>query len=227
MNLIDELDKNKFKLEIDLQKFNNDCYEINCLLSDFNYFLRVFELKNKFRQMIIKEPKKTNFVRQLSSCIIEKYNGYQTISTEFEKKQRKNFKPIDIIYKPTKNPEKSPVCYFTPDISKAYQNLYSSGDKIKSQYCPYCYCNKFVAREERQKRHTENCSGVPGVIYNFNTKSLISFQDNFNSKGNLPFVLYFDFETTAPADNIFDPEQKNVCCILCFNCCFPSGAKFE
>ena len=58
MNLIDELDKNKFKLEIDLQKFNNDCYEINCLLSDFNYFLRVFELKNKFRQMIIKEPEK-------------------------------------------------------------------------------------------------------------------------------------------------------------------------
>ena len=56
--LIVELDKNKFKLEIDLQKFNNDSYEINCLLSDFNYFLRVFELKNKFRQMIIKEPKK-------------------------------------------------------------------------------------------------------------------------------------------------------------------------
>ena len=34
--LIDELDESKYKLEIDLQKFNNDCYEINCLLSDFN-----------------------------------------------------------------------------------------------------------------------------------------------------------------------------------------------
>ena len=56
--LIDKLDENKFKLEIDLQKFNNDCYAINCLLSDFNYFVRVFELKNKCRQMIIKEPKK-------------------------------------------------------------------------------------------------------------------------------------------------------------------------
>ena len=30
--LIDELDNNKYKLEIDLQKFNNDCYEINCFL---------------------------------------------------------------------------------------------------------------------------------------------------------------------------------------------------
>ena len=117
--LIDELDENKYKLEIDLQKFNNDYYEINCFLSYFIYFLRVFKLKNKFRQMIIKELKKTNFVRQLSSCIIEIYNGYQTISTEFERKQRKIFKPIDIIYKPAKNPEKSPVCCFTPDISKA------------------------------------------------------------------------------------------------------------
>ena len=52
--------------------------------------------------------------------------------------------------------------------------------------------------------------GVPGVIYNFNTKSLISFQENFSSKGDLPFVLYFDFETAAPTDNIFDPKQKKM-----------------
>ena len=39
---------------------------------------------------------------------------------------------------------------------------------------------------------------------------MISFQDSFISKGNLSFVLYFDFETTAPTDNIFDPEQKKM-----------------
>ena len=83
--------------------------------------------------------------------------------------------------------------------------MYSTGNKIKRQYCVYqCYyCNKFFKREERQK-------GVPGVIYNFNTKTLISFQDNFNSKDNLPFFLYYDFETTAPTDNIFDPEPKKM-----------------
>ena len=85
-----------------------------------------------------------------------------------------------------------------------------------------------IKREERQKRQTESCLGVPGVIYNFNTKTLITFQDNFNSKGDLSFVLYYDFETAAPTDNIFGPEQKkNVCCILCFNCCFSSSAKFR
>ena len=59
-------------------------------------------------------------------------------------------------------------------------------------------------------------------------KNLISFQDSFNAKGDLPFLLYFDFETTAPTDNCFDPEQKkNVCCVLCFNCWFSSCVKFK
>ena len=65
-------------------------------------------------------------------------------------------------------------------------------------------------RQERQKRHMENCSGVPRVIYNFNTQSLISFEDNFHAKDDLPFVIYFDFETTAPSDNCFDREQKTM-----------------
>ena len=56
----------------------------------------------------------------------------------------------------------------------------------------------------------ENCSGVPRVIYNFNTQSLISFEDNFHAKDDLPFVIYFDFETTAPSDNCFDREQKTM-----------------
>ena len=41
-------------------------------------------------------------------------------------------------------------------------------------------------------------------------KNLITFQDNFNAKGDLPFVMFFDFETTAPTDNIFDPEQRKM-----------------
>ena len=54
----------------------------------------------------------------------------------------------------------------------------------------------------------EKCSGVPAVIYNFNTQGLINFEDSFHAKGDLPFVIYFDFETTAPTDNCFDPKQK-------------------
>ena len=48
------------------------------------------------------------------------------------------------------------------------------------------------------------------MIYNFNNQNLISYQDNFRAKGDIPFVIYFDFETAAPTDNYFDPEQKKM-----------------
>ena len=46
----------------------------------------------------------------------------------------------------------------------------------------------------------ENCSGKPGVAYNLNNQCLISYQDNFHNKGDTPFAIYFDFETTTPTD---------------------------
>ena len=50
--LIEQLDQpEKFQFIVDLQKFNNICYEINSILSKHNYFLNVFELKKKFRQI--------------------------------------------------------------------------------------------------------------------------------------------------------------------------------
>ena len=104
-NLIDQLDEVKYEFVLDLQKFNNNSYEINYVLSKCNYFLRVFQLKNKFRHLTMKEPKKQNIVRPISSCLTEKYNGFQTISIELARRERKNFKLIDIIYNPTKNPE--------------------------------------------------------------------------------------------------------------------------
>ena len=54
--------------------------------------------------------------------------------------KRKNFKPIDIIYKPTKHPEIERLCYYTNDISKGYINFYSVKDKSKCAYsCYECY----------------------------------------------------------------------------------------
>ena len=210
--MIKELDEGNFTFILDLQKFNNICYETNLILSKHNYFLRIFELKDKYRHLSMKEPKKQNITRQLSSCLIDKYNGFQDFSIEFDRKQRKKMKPIDIIYKPTKDPEIKPLCYFSKDIAKTYSNFYSIKDKTKRVYsCYKCYyCRKFFLRREIQKRHMENCSGVPGVIYNFSTQSLISFEDNFHAKGDLSFVIYFDFETTGLTDNCFDPEQKTM-----------------
>ena len=172
------------------------CYEINAILSKFGYFLRVFELKNKFCHLAMKDKTKQKIVRQLSSCLIEKYSGLTIISIEYQKKQRKLFKPIDIIYKPTKPIEIEPLCYFSEDISKAYSSLHSKGKKgwSRAHKAYQCYyCNKFFIVETRQKWHMENCSGKPGLVYNFNNQCFISYQDNFHAKGDVPFVAYFDF----------------------------------
>ena len=56
----------------------------------------------------------------------------------------------------------------------------------------------------------ENCLAKPGVVYNFNNQCFISYQDNFDTKGDVPFVVYFGFEKTAPTDNCLDPEQKQM-----------------
>ena len=135
------------------------------------------------------------------------------IRIEYERKERKNFTPIDIIYKPTKDLETEPLCYFTTDISLAYSVYYSSASKMtranKVQSCHYC--NHFFAHNQKKfERHLKHCSGKPGVIYNFTNQSLVSYEDNFKGKGDLPFCVYFDFETTALTDNCLDPEQKKM-----------------
>ena len=56
-NLIDQLDEEKYEFILDLQKFYNNYYEINHVLSKYNCFLRVFELKNKFRHLTVKKQK--------------------------------------------------------------------------------------------------------------------------------------------------------------------------
>ena len=68
----------------------------------------------------MKKGDEQKIVRQLSSCLIEKYNGFTVICIEYDKKERKNFEPLDIIYKPIKKLEIEPLCYFSIDISQAY-----------------------------------------------------------------------------------------------------------
>ena len=110
-----------------------------------------------------------------------------------------------------KKPNEQIKCYFSRDLSKVYRNACSRGENLQHGFANQCYyCNKFFARPDKYKRHTEHCSGVPGIIYSFNNQNLMTFEDNLGYKGDLPAVAYIDFETTAPTKNCFDPEQKSI-----------------
>ena len=54
---------NKFEFIIDLQKFENMSYEINCILSKYHYFLQIFELENKCCRLAVKNKDGQNLIR--------------------------------------------------------------------------------------------------------------------------------------------------------------------
>ena len=97
--LFDKTDREKFDLVLGNQKFNQQCLDINQILIKEEYFLRVYELKNKLRELRLKRSKKQKIVRQLSSCIQEKFDGFNIVCIEYSKKLRKTFKPINVVYK--------------------------------------------------------------------------------------------------------------------------------
>ena len=92
------------------------------------------EFLKKYRRLVVKNKDAQNLIRQLSSCLIEKYSSFTQFLLKYEKKkkQRKLFKPIDITYKPTKRIEMEPLCYFSSNLSKVYSSFYSAGEKKRN-----------------------------------------------------------------------------------------------
>ena len=46
------------------------------------------------------------------------------------------------------------------------------------------------------------CTSKEGITYSFNNGQITSFQGNFKYLGDVPFTVYFDFETTT-GDTVF------------------------
>ena len=62
----------------------------------------MFELKEKVRCLIKQDAERKNVIKEPSSCILEKFNGFNIVRLEFGGKLRQKMSPIDIIYKPVK-----------------------------------------------------------------------------------------------------------------------------
>ena len=68
--------KEKLRLDLDIQNFDNQCFSVNALLNKNGLFLRVYELKENFRYVIKQAREKNKVLRELSSCVIEKCNSF-------------------------------------------------------------------------------------------------------------------------------------------------------
>ena len=93
LNIYNELFGNKeyLKLDLDLANFERSCCLINEILVKFNYFFHIFELKHKFCYETNKSSTKKNIIRKLSSCVVEKFNGFTIVQVENDRSVRRKF----------------------------------------------------------------------------------------------------------------------------------------
>ena len=94
--------KERLQLKLDHHWFEEQCFDINKALIEHGYFLRVFEAKKKFVTVMKKDSGKQEMKKNVSSCIVEKFRGFDIVSIEYGRRQWTKFLAIDIIYKPEK-----------------------------------------------------------------------------------------------------------------------------
>ena len=81
--------KDEIQLDRTLFVFFNRCFLVIELLSKYDYFLKFYERREKFRFLINKKIERKNKVtRDLSSSAIEKFNGYELIKHELNGKKQ-------------------------------------------------------------------------------------------------------------------------------------------
>ena len=149
-------------LDLDILNFEKQCFQINHILNKNNFFLRVFELKEKFRCLIKQDAERKNVIRELSSCIFEKFNGFNIVRLEFDRKLRQKMSLIDIIYKPVKKETENIECFFSKRINMAYRTTFNENEKIRHGTAFQCYfCSNYYGRKDKFDRHIENCTGRP------------------------------------------------------------------
>ena len=171
--------KEKLWLYLDIQNFENQCFSVNDSLNKYGLFLRVYELKDKFRYLIKQDSEKKTVLRELSSCINEKFNIFNIVRIEFSKKLRQHFRPIDIIFKTVKKCDEIINCYFSVKLNAAFRRIYNEGPTIKHCSAWQCYfCSNYNDRKVKFDRHFKNCTGRSGYVYNFNTQSLLTFEEH-------------------------------------------------
>ena len=151
-NLYSKLESKKEQCILNLIKrdFDYMCFDVNEILIEDKMFLRVYELKDKFRYLFHENKEKKEVIRKVSSYIKEKFNGFHVAQPSLSKGQKKDLNPINIIYIPVRSQEDVIQCFFTNDIKNAFRGTYNIGQDIRHASTVYeCYyCSSFFIRKK-------------------------------------------------------------------------------
>ena len=146
--------KDDIQLGRSLFGYFNICFLANQVLAKYNFFLKLFKRTDKFRFLIKKKVESKNKVtRNLSSSVLEKFNGYEIVKHELACKEKREFVPIDIVYEPVYD-ESVPILWFFIDkIYLAYRSY--AGQMSKEKECirhptvkQTHYCGNYFAKND-------------------------------------------------------------------------------
>ena len=70
--------------------------------------------------------------RNLSACVLEKFNGYETIRNALARKEQRDFEAISIFYECNYDASTPVPDYFTDEIHLAYKSYVGRFDKEKN-----------------------------------------------------------------------------------------------
>ena len=114
--------KENLWLDLSLLNFKTRCHVINNLLMSKNLFLRVYELRKKFRCLITKVSQiKSIIQKDLSACVEEHFNGLQIVRRLTENERKQFFKPIDIVYRLVSKINQTINCDFLKSMRNTYR----------------------------------------------------------------------------------------------------------
>ena len=107
--------KDEIKLDRTIFGYLNRCFQVNEVLAKYNFFLKFSDRRDMFTFLIQKKVQwKNKVTRDLSSFVIEKFNGYESIRPKLARQERIELIPINIVYEPVYN-KNIPVPYFFTD----------------------------------------------------------------------------------------------------------------
>ena len=137
-------------LNLNKKDFDSMCFDLNEILIKEKLFLRVYELKDKFRFLFHNNNQKKEVIRKVSACIKIKVNGLNIASSSLRKQQKKDLQPIDIIYKPVKSQDGVIECFFSTNVRSAYRGTHNkkggNKDGLEHVMLYECYyCSHFFA----------------------------------------------------------------------------------
>ena len=196
-------------LDLNKRNFDTMCFDLNEILLGNTFFLRVYELKDKFRYLFHENYEKKEVIRRVSSCIKEKFNGFTFAQINLAKNQKQDLIPINIVYKPVKKQDEVINCFFTDNVKTVSRAVYNNSQGLHTANTLYeCYyCDDFFLIKSKFEKHIRICGKKTGVLYDFNLQNIVTFEDNLKYKGDIPFCVYADFETTAPTSDYLNPEN--------------------